>query len=304
MLARSLVQKNLVKNFFVKRYNATLEQASPALEDAKINASSPALESLLPNYNNPPIHTLITTKSFPSLEPNSFIPIPSGTLYQPLRKDVLYEATYFEENAKKEGTILPGRSAWHFSRKKLLPQKGTGKARTGDGNSPIRFNGANALGRSEPNNPKTEIPLPLYQKAFNIALSYQYKCGKLNIIGENYGDKDSQFTAVKENEAIDFNTIPDALKINDVSDIENMELILIKFLDSQKLNNLPKILFVAREKESLVEKASLLPSLKNKIKVVDAESLEVTDILKAHRIYMDLLSLEYVATTNVIGVTI
>ena len=303
MINRILIQKSVLKTIVGKRFNATLEAASEAL-NAEQNNAQEMLESLLPNYTTPPVHTLITTKSFPSLEPTSFIPIPTGTLYQPLRKDILYEATYFEENAKKEGTTILGRSEWHYSRKKLLPQKGTGKARVGDGNSPIRYNGASALGRKEPNNPKTEIPLPLYQKAFNIALSYQYKCGKLNIIGENYADKEAQFSPIAENDTINFNTIPESLKIEGVDEVENMELILIKFLETHKLNNLPKILFVSREKDSLVSKAALLPSLKNKVRVVDAESLEVNDILKAHRIYMDLLSLEYVATTNVVGITI
>lgn len=303
MLNRRCISKSVLKSIGAKKFNSTLlNGAHPA--SAETVDPSQDLDSLLPNYVNPATHTLVTTKSFPSLEPTSFIPIPTGHLYQPLRKDILYEATYFEENAKKEGTIILGRSQWHYSRKKLLPQKGTGKARVGDGNSPIRYNGASALGRKEPNNPKTEIPLPLYQKAFNIALSYQYKCGKLHIIGENYADKDAQFAPVSENDTIDFNTIPKKLKVEGVNEVENMELILTKFLEVSKLTSLPKILFVARENHTLAHKAALLPSLKNKVKVVDAESLEVTDILKAHRIYMDLSSLEFIATTNVIGITI
>ncbi|KAL6934992.1 uncharacterized protein HGUI_02197 [Hanseniaspora guilliermondii] len=334
MLSKSLLGNAITKSLIAKRLNSSIVESSKAtkkkvdLTPDQINAIEQ--EALLPSLVNPGTHTLITTRSFPSLEPNSMIPVPVRSLFLPLRKDILFAAKYFEENSLKIGEIVIGRSNWKYSRRKLAPQKHTGRARVGDGNSPIRINGASAFGRQIPNNPNTEINLSNYQLAFNTAMSFQYKVGKLFVIGENYSDVEAQFSKIPEHDSINFNSIPEALRFDDISEEENYLMILKKFIKAHDLEILPKVLFVTREKGTLAERAveavaqkpkktifkkiPIKKSFKEKsitperptlstdnIQVVDVENLTVTDLLEADRIYMDLPSFEFVITTNVIN---
>ncbi|GMM40684.1 hypothetical protein FOG51_01083 [Hanseniaspora uvarum] len=336
MLSRSLLGNTIAKSLIARRLNATIAESVVAAEQGpELTAeqvSAIEQESLLSSLVNPGTHTLITTRSFPSLEPNSMIPVPVRSLFLPLRKDTLFDAKYFEENSLKIGEIILGRSNWKFSRRKLAPQKHTGRARVGDGNSPIRLNGASAFGRDIPSNPNTEINISSYQMAFNTAMSYQYKMGKLFVIGENYGDVEAQYSKIPEHDSIDFNSIPESLKFKEISEEENYLMILKKFIKAHDVEILPKVLFVTREKGTLLERAidevaikakktqaRKLP-IKKKFKdkspiperptlsadnmfVVDAENLTVTDILEADRIYMDLPSFEFVVTTNVVNMS-
>ena len=258
MLSRSLFGNTVAKTVVARRFNAIVAKQAVADENlrltpeelAQMEASKP-LMSLV----NPATHTLVSTRSFPSLEPNSIIPVPARSLLLPLRKDTLFNAKYFEENSLKIRSIVLGRSQWKFSRRKLAPQKHTGRARVGDGKSPIRIKGASAFGRKTPDNPFTEINLSEYQKAFNTAMSHQYKMGKLFVIGENYGDADAQYSEVSKNDAIDFNTIPKALRYEEISEEENYLLILNKFVKAHDVEVLPKVLFVTRDKNTLLERS-------------------------------------------------
>lgn len=336
MLSKTLLGNTISRTLFAKRLNSTIAESltaaekQPELTSDQINDIEQ--QSLLPGLVNPGTHTLITTRSFPSLEPNSIIPVPVRSLFLPLRKDTLFAAKYFEENSLKIGEIVLGRSNWKFSRRKLAPQKHTGRARVGDGNSHIRLNGASAFGRDIPNNPNTEINLTNYQLAFNTAMSYQYKMGKLFVIGENYGDVEAQFSKVPEHDSIDFNSIPEPLRLEDISEEENYLMILKKFIKAHDVEILPKVLFVTRNKGTLLERAieevaekpkkkifkkvPIKKSFKDKsitperpslstdnMHVVDVENLTVTDLLEADRIYMDLPSFEFVVTTNVINMS-
>lgn len=258
MLSRNLFGNNVAKKLITRRFNATVAESVVADENLKLTpeelaqmGASKPLMSLV----NPATHTLVSTRSFPSLEPNSIIPVPARSLLLPLRKDTLFNAKYFEENSLKIKSIVLGRSQWKFSRKKLAPQKHTGRARVGDGNSPIRLKGASAFGRTTADNPFTEMNLTEYQKAFNTAMSHQYKMGKLFVIGENYGDVDAQYSEVPKNDAIDFNTIPKALRYEEISEEENYLLILNKFVKAHDVEVLPKVLFVTRDKKTLLERS-------------------------------------------------
>lgn len=259
MLSKTLLGNTITKSLIAKRLNSTIAESvsaaekQPELSSDQVNAIEQ--QSLLPGLVNPGTHTLVTTRSFPSLEPNSMIPVPVRSLFLPLRKDTLFAAKYFEENSLKIGEIVLGRSNWKFSRRKLAPQKHTGRARVGDGNSHIRLNGASAFGRDIPNNPNTEINLTDYQLAFNTAMSYQYKMGKLFVIGENYGDVEAQFSKVPEHDSIDFNSIPESLKLEDITEEENYLMILKKFIKAHDVEILPKVLFVTRNKGTLLERA-------------------------------------------------
>jgi large subunit ribosomal protein L4 len=71
----------------------------------------------------------------------------------------------------------------HGSNRKVLPQKGTGRARVGDKKSPIRKGGGVAFG-PHPRDFSTGLQRKVYDLAFRTALSYRYRRGELIVIND------------------------------------------------------------------------------------------------------------------------
>ncbi|ODV83639.1 hypothetical protein CANARDRAFT_225520 [[Candida] arabinofermentans NRRL YB-2248] len=231
----------------------------------------------------PPSYTLATLRSFPSLEPHSIIPILSKFINTPIRRDILWLAVTMELDNKRVGSSNPpGRSDHKFSRAKVLPQKGTGRARAGDANSPIRFRGAYALARNAPNDFTTKLPMKVYSYAYRIALSSLYKQGKLFIIGKPESETN---TKLKEN---------DSFKLEICTNDSNA---MIQFIQLHKFNEL-NILFIVNElneKENLNLRTSIKYYPNNKITIMRKEDIEVKDILKANRVILEQEVINYFA---------
>ncbi|AET39180.1 mitochondrial 54S ribosomal protein uL4m Ecym_4101 [Eremothecium cymbalariae DBVPG len=239
--------------------------------------------SRLPNAAEPPMFTLATIRAFPSLEPMSFVPVPTSVLGAPLRRDLLWRAVVYENDNKRVGSSNPpGRSENGFSRRKVLPQKGSGRARAGDANSPTRNNGARALARNAPNDYTTELPRKVYSLAFNNALSYQYKRGNLFVIGG-----DDSMSTVNDLDFTKLDISPTAESTGDV--------IFEKFMQEYGLGK-KKLLFVINEpREGLFE---FTEKFKDTVNIVQKEFVDVNDLLKAHRVLIELDALEYLAVTH------
>ena len=94
------------------------------------------------------------------------------------------------------------RSEVHGSHRKLYQQKGTGKARVGDKQSPIRRKGGVAHG-PKPRDFSTKLPRKIYDRAWRTALSYRYGRGELIIVNEM--DLDSLRSADNLRELLDMN---------------------------------------------------------------------------------------------------
>jgi large subunit ribosomal protein L4 len=62
-----------------------------------------------------------------------------------------------------------------------MPQKGSGRARVGNKQSPIRVGGGVAHG-PHPRDFSTELPAKIYDQAWRIALSYRYARGELIVL--------------------------------------------------------------------------------------------------------------------------
>lgn len=69
----------------------------------------------------------------------------------------------------------------HGSRRKVRPQKGTGRARLGDKKSPMLKGGGVAFG-PHPRDFSTELPKKVYDLAWRTALSHRYRKGELIIV--------------------------------------------------------------------------------------------------------------------------
>lgn len=219
---------------------------------------------------NPPKYTLGSLRSFPSLEPQSFIPLPCEFFEAPLRRDFLWSAVVYEADKARVGSgyvITKGDKL--FSNRKLHPQKGTGRARTGDANSPIRDNGIKAHGIKAPHDWSTKLPNKIYAKAFQTAISDQYKNGKLFIVG---GEPINEY----DSSVLDFKYgFPEATKqFVENHDLENLSLLFIT--DGQRDNLLKSTEYIGKKADVLVK-----------------EAVEVRDILKANRIYIELPALQW-----------
>ena len=139
-----------------------------------------ALDSLSPNSQ-----VLTTIYSWPNMEPLRFELYSSKQLYLPLRRDILHRAVVYEGDMTRQGTAsTKWRKDVHGTGKKLIQQKGTGRARVGDKKSPIRKGGGVAFG-PHPRDFSTGLQRKVYDLAWRTALSYRYRRGELIVLGDN-----------------------------------------------------------------------------------------------------------------------
>ena len=128
----------------------------------------------------PPV--LTTIYAFPSMEPLSFAHYPANQLALPLRRDILHRAVIYEGDKTRAGTAnTKWRDEIAHSKRKLRPQKGTGRARLGDAGSPMLRGGGVAFG-PKPRDFSTDLPKKIYDIAWRTALSYRYRKGELVVI--------------------------------------------------------------------------------------------------------------------------
>jgi len=125
---------------------------------------------------------LATIHQFPSLEPLRFQTYPANHLHLPTRRDILHRAVVYEGDSTRLGTAsTKTRYEVHGSRRKIRPQKGSGRARLGDRKSPMLRGGGLAFG-PKPRDFATELPKKVYDLAWRTALSYRFRKGELIIV--------------------------------------------------------------------------------------------------------------------------
>lgn len=153
----------------------TLSQTS----DTTVQAF-PILSSIPSHLQRPTVTT--TLHSFPKLEPLHFVEYPHDHLGLPLRKDILHRAVVYEGDNTRQGTAATKhRFEIAGSKRKLRPQKGTGRARLGDRSSPMLRGGGRAFDKKA-RDFGTGLPRKLYDVAWRTALSYRYAQGELVVV--------------------------------------------------------------------------------------------------------------------------
>ncbi|KAF2973325.1 hypothetical protein GQX73_g352 [Xylaria multiplex] len=121
----------------------------------------------------------VTVFNFPSYEPQRLESWSSKHLNLPLRRDILHLAVVYEGDNTRQGTASSKtRYEVHGSHKKLYAQKGLGRARVGDKQSPLRRGGGKTFG-PKPRDFGTKITRKVYDLAWRTALSYRYRRGEL-----------------------------------------------------------------------------------------------------------------------------
>jgi len=121
----------------------------------------------------------VTVYSFPTLEPRSLEAWSPKHLHLPLRRDILHLAVVYEGDNTRQGTAS-AKTRWevHGSHRKLLPQKGSGRARRGSKQSPLLRGGGKAHG-PRARDFGTKLNRKVYDLAWRTALSYRYRRGEL-----------------------------------------------------------------------------------------------------------------------------
>ncbi|ODV96767.1 hypothetical protein PACTADRAFT_48582 [Pachysolen tannophilus NRRL Y-2460] len=277
----STIQRVSIKTGNVRRALATATQTQTQMQtqtaSATVNSNENGNQDILPHAADAPRYVLTTLRSFPSLEPHSIMPVAIDFLGSPLRRDILWKAVIMEaDNARVGASNPPGRGEHKYSRRKLFKQKGTGRARVGDANSPIRNNGAVAHARTAPNDFSTELPFKVYANAYRTALSDYYRNDKLFIIGGEEGPR-----------------LPtDNLNLEIITDQKQATE---HFINKHELKNL-NLLFIPNDLSNCHNLEKSIRTLnKKRIKILSKEEVEVRDLLKANRIYIEKEALEFFA---------
>ncbi|KAF3021069.1 54S ribosomal protein, mitochondrial [Neopestalotiopsis sp. 37M] len=146
--------------------------------EATLPQTTASVDSSSNTYQSQPTVPL-TIFSFPSYEPQRLEAWSSKHLNLPLRRDILHLAVVYEGDNTRQGTAS-SKTRWEVrgSGRKLYAQKGLGRARVGDGQSPLRRGGGKTFG-PKPRDFGTKLNKKVYDLAWRTALSYRYRRGEL-----------------------------------------------------------------------------------------------------------------------------
>lgn len=227
-----------------------------------------SVQEASPLWGTPPQYTLASLRSFPSLEPLSMAPYPVEFFGKKLRRDLLWSAVVYEADKARVGSgNVPTKGDKPFSNRKLHPQKGTGRARVGDANSPTRDNGLKAHGIKAPHDWSTDLPRKVYSKAFQTAFSEQYRNGRVFVIGEEY-PVDYQYAHPYQ---------------------------MTKFVETHDLAKLNLLFITDIQRDNLLKATE---DMGKKADVLVKEAVEVRDVLKANRIYIEQAALNWLVAEH------
>jgi large subunit ribosomal protein L4 len=117
-------------------------------------------------------------KSIAILEPTVF--------RHPIRRDILHLCVVHYRDGLRQGSAnTKTRGEVRGSGRKIRPQKGTGKARLGDGQSPMLRGGGVAFG-PKPRDFSTKLPRKVIEMGMRIALSAKLKEERLGVMHRLY----------------------------------------------------------------------------------------------------------------------
>ncbi|TRX88663.1 hypothetical protein FHL15_010429 [Xylaria flabelliformis] len=154
-------------------------RSSPADHNHKHQLPFSIQHSLETRFVSFPATVPVTIFNFPSYEPQRLESWSSKHLYLPLRRDILHLAVVYEGDNTRQGSAnSKTRYEVHGSHKKIRRQKGTGLARVGNKQSPMRRGGGKTFG-PKPRDFGTKITRKVYDLAWRTALSYRYRRGEL-----------------------------------------------------------------------------------------------------------------------------
>ncbi|OXH37803.1 50S ribosomal protein L4 [Cryptococcus neoformans] len=129
-----------------------------------------------------PVSSLASsTPTLPS-DSNVVVALPPDVFAQPIRRDILHRCVVWYLSQLRSGTkSTKSRSTVAYSGRKLIPQKGTGKARAGDASSGTRRGGA-PIHPIFPKNWAQALPRKVRELGMRVALSSKLQTGLLRVV--------------------------------------------------------------------------------------------------------------------------
>ncbi|EQK99890.1 Ribosomal protein L4/L1e, bacterial-type [Ophiocordyceps sinensis CO18] len=229
----------------------------------------------------PPVSTVpVTIHNFPTLEPVHLEHWSVQHLYLPLRRDILHHAVVYEGDKTRQGSAS-SKTRWevHGSHRKTVPQKGTGRARRGDRQSPLLRGGGKSFG-PHPRDFSSKLNRKVYDKAWRTALSHRYRQGELIICGN----------AMNLGLPRDFVLAPDKV-LRDGLRESYLEKYMRGVMDRLCLGrDYGRTLFVTSERRDvLFEAMGLVPS---EGVALDMDDVDVKDLLQTGKVIMERAGLE------------
>lgn len=164
-----------------------------------------------------------------------------------------------------------------FSNKKIRVQKGSGRARLGDANSPHMFNRIKAHVITAPHDWSTALPRKVYSRAMASAFSEHYRAGNLFIVGADpeQQEGDNGVKGGDESIIIDFPT----------KDVMACDM----FKKSHGLSGKGLLMITDSKRDNLVDAAKD----RTRFVVKTKEEVDVRALMKANRVIIELPALQW-----------
>ena len=258
-LRRAVTQRGSI--YPCRRLFASLPEVESSSMSGATNAA--CILSLISNipvaFHDEPVYVAMTDlfndipeseRQIASLDPSVFA--------HPIRRDILYLCVNFYRDALRQGTAnTKTRGEVRGSGRKIRPQKGSGRARLGDGQSPMLRGGGVAFG-PKARDFATDLPRKVRQMGLRVALSAKVTENALGIAPS------LEWTGVKTN---DF---------------------------SRRIEELgwKRSLFVSGAEEVPAKLERVCRNL-DKVDVVSAADLNVYELLRWPKVVMDVEAVDY-----------
>jgi len=203
------------------------------------------------------------------LPPSTVVALPEYVFDSPARPDILHQCVRAHLSSLRQGTArTKNRAEVRGSQRKIMRQKGTGKARVGDAHSPIRRGG----GRAFPKRQK-DWTLGLNRKVWELgvrtALSERWRRGELTVIPASPG-----YDTVSTREL--------------VSSLHSPVLAMVPVTSlAPSHKTVPKVLFLLSEVDpNFVNSARNLET--SGVRVMDVRDVDIYPLLLGSRVVLDI----------------
>ncbi|KAF9455080.1 ribosomal protein L4 [Macrolepiota fuliginosa MF-IS2] len=182
MFARTLGSTSrLVSHNLASSSRTTVARLSTATETA---ASSSTLVEVLP-VSRPIILSLtppLCRKSSDPKHEQHVVSLDPTVFDHPIRRDILHLCvTHYRDSLRQGSANTKTRGEVAGSGRKVRPQKGSGKARLGDAQSPMLVGGGVAFG-PKPRDFSTKLPRKVIQMGMRVALSARMRENRMGVM--------------------------------------------------------------------------------------------------------------------------
>ncbi|KAF8736546.1 hypothetical protein AX14_014380 [Amanita brunnescens Koide BX004] len=223
-----------------------------------ISALSPVTAKAL----NQPVYISLTKplkrKTSDLSSEDNVVALDTTVFDHPIRRDILHLCvTHYLDSLRQGSASTKTRGEVRGSGIKLRPQKGTGKARLGDGQSPMLVGGGVAFG-PKPRDFSTKLPRKVIQMGMRVALSAKVRERQLGVM-------------------------------TSLSWPNGQTKHLNQMINARGLK---KTLFITGEDSPCTGLERAIANIP-RVKLVTAEELNVYEILKWHRVLLDRKAVDY-----------